>query len=125
MYNRQIMADRLRKARLDKAADEGHKLTQEDVSAATGVSRAHIANAEGARTGISLDAAHALSEFYEIPLDYLVGKTSVPVSVADDFAKNDDERRLLDAWRSISEEDRGALKIALRNAVRAQDSNAA
>lgn len=51
--------------------------------------------------------------------------TIVPSCSPNDIAQNDDERRLLDAWRSISEEDRGALKIALRNAVRAQDSDAA
>lgn len=38
---------------------------------------------------------------------------------------SDDERALLDAWRDISEEDRGALRIALRNAriVSAQTEN--
>ncbi|MFT8897069.1 MAG: hypothetical protein ABF968_08940 [Acetobacter sp.] len=51
--------------------------------------------------------------------------TILLASNPDDVAQNDDERRLLAAWRSISEEDRGALKIALRNAVRAQDSDAA
>lgn len=49
-----------------------------------------------------------------LTLDLLQGPAS---SRATDYvAKDDDERALLDAWRDIGEEDRGALRVALRNA---------
>ncbi|MBB3883394.1 helix-turn-helix transcriptional regulator [Acetobacter oeni] len=120
------MADRLREARLKKAADMGVKLTQEDVAAATNVSRSHVANAEGAKTGISLDAAYALAQFYDVSLDYLTGLSIAPLQSPGGVFQNPEERTLIRSWRAMDEAERVALAIVIdRLGAKASPSDAA
>lgn len=51
----------------------------------------------------------------------ILGVSLASARTADDIAKDDDERALLSAWRDITDEDRAALRVALRNAKIAAD----
>lgn len=119
MSHTETMGDRLRAARKER------RLVQAVAAEAVGISRNHLTEIENGKDP-GFQTFCALADFYQTSMDYLYrGKSALSGASPDDVAQNDDERRLLAAWRSISEEDRGALKIALRNAVRAQDSDAA
>jgi len=126
MFERKVMAERLRTIRLRKAAELGRKLTQEDVATAADVSRSHVANAEGGRAGISVDAAFKLAEFYKVSLDYLTGLSIAPLQSAGDVVKDADERSLLRMWRAMNDGERLALRaVAERLADKADPNNAA
>lgn len=126
MFDRNILAERLKAIRLRKSAEQGRKLIQEDVAAEANVSRSHIANAEGAKTGISLEAAFNLAEFYGVSLDYLTGLSVSPLDTSRDVAKDADERSLLRMWRAMNEGERLALRaVAERLADKADPSSVA
>lgn len=91
-------------------------LTQVDVAVATGLGRPYLSVLEKDKKEGSIASICALADFYQVSIDYLYRGTPPHSSATDYVAKDDDERALLDAWRDISEEDRGALRVALRNA---------
>lgn len=109
MFDRKIMAQRLQAVRLRKSAEVGTRLTQADVAAAADVSRSHVANAEGGKTGISVEAAFKLAEFYGVSLDYLTGLSLSEVDSTRDLAKDSDERSLLYMWRTMNAGQRVAI----------------
>ncbi|GAB6852979.1 helix-turn-helix domain-containing protein [Asaia astilbis] len=109
MFDRKIMAQRLQAVRLRKSAELGTRLTQADVAAAADVSRSHVANAEGGKTGISVEAAFKLAEFYGVSLDYLTGLSLSEVDSTRDLAGDTDERSLLCMWRAMNAGQRVAM----------------
>lgn len=104
---------------------EGRDIKQADAAEAVGIGRPFLSDIEGGKKDGSIKTWIALADFYDASLDYLVGRSSSPSGTSDYLAKDEDERALLQAWRNISEEDRGALRIALRNALRANRTDAA
>ncbi|GBR02086.1 helix-turn-helix domain-containing protein [Asaia lannensis] len=126
MFDRKIMAERLQAIRLRKSAELGRKLTQADVAAAADVSRSHVANAEGGKTGISVEAAFNLAQFYGVSLDYLTGLSVSELESARDTVKDADERSLLRMWRAMNDGERAAMaSVAERLAEKASDASAA
>ena len=91
-----------------------HALTQEDVAAATGISRSHIASIESGGDKPGRDALAALADFFEVSVDYLInGGVSVPTQPPETskFAKSPDELALLMLWRGLDDAER---RIILR-----------
>ncbi|MFT8479303.1 helix-turn-helix domain-containing protein [Gluconobacter oxydans] len=125
MFDRKILAERLRSARLQKAAQEGRKLIQEDVAAGADVSRSHVANAEGGKTGISLEAAFNLAQFYEVSLDYLTGLSVSPLESQSQALKSADEVSLLKMWRAMNDGERQALLAVAERLAAKADGNVA
>ncbi|QDH13280.1 helix-turn-helix transcriptional regulator [Formicincola oecophyllae] len=75
---RRTLAQRLSYLRQRASQSAGQRITQEEVGAACGVSRAHLAGVETARTSISLESAARLAHFYGVTLDYLMGREPHP-----------------------------------------------
>lgn len=109
------MANRLKRLR------EAAGLGQAEVSAATGIDRSLVSKMENKGNVTDWYKMCALADLYNVSLDYLRSGSSASPRTADDFAKDDDERALLSAWRDITDEDRAALRVALRNAKIAAD----
>lgn len=126
MFDRTVMADRLKAIRLRKSAEGGTRLNQADVAAEANVSRSHVANAEGGKTGISVEAAFNLAKFYGVSLDYLTGLSVSEFEGAREIAKDADERSLLRMWRAMNDAERAALiAVAERLAAKASSNDAA
>lgn len=107
--------DRLRKAR--KAAH----LTQDEAGAALGKSRAFLSDIESGKKTGSLETLIALSQLYNVSLDFLCGLSSSSDNESEKYIIHEpDERRLIDIWRLISEAERLDLMtgLALRIAGR-------
>jgi transcriptional regulator with XRE-family HTH domain len=87
---------------------QGRSLTQADLEAETGISRAHIAKIETGRDGVSLQSLVALADFLGVSLDEMYGRPR-PSSGApdpDQLVKDGDEFALLQFWRNLDESQR-------------------
>ncbi|GAN86382.1 helix-turn-helix domain-containing protein [Komagataeibacter intermedius] len=122
MMDRKLFAARLGEVRQKRALELGRKLTQAEVSDAAGVSRSHLAGAESQHTGISLDAAVALSQYYNVSLDYLTGLSGASSQGYENAAHDEREVLLLKIWRAMSDEERLGLMALLKARI---DTNAA
>lgn len=107
---RDTLANRLAMLRKER------KLNQIEVADATGLGRSFLSMLENGRKEPGLANLLAIADFYDVSVDYLLCRSASQVRATNYVAQDDDERALLDAWRDISEEDRGALRVALRNA---------
>jgi transcriptional regulator with XRE-family HTH domain len=67
-----IFSKRLRKLRLDQ------KNTLQNIGDAIGCNRQAIGNFENARKSPSLDMVIALADYFDVSLDYLVGRSDDP-----------------------------------------------
>lgn len=110
------IAQRLTESRKRLGAIRGTRVTVQEAADAVGMGRSTLSVYENGHDTPGLQTLIALADFYQVSVDYLIGRSPIATSSADYIAKDDDERALLDAWRDIGEEDRGALRVALRNA---------
>ncbi|MFB9942421.1 helix-turn-helix domain-containing protein [Gluconobacter oxydans] len=108
------MGDRLRKLR------QAAGLKQIEVSAATGVDRAHLSKIETGAKGASIDSIAALADFYNVSIDSLYRGST------DDFLSPNERRYALDSadeiavielWREMDESQRRLLIMMLRNSI--------
>lgn len=101
-------------------------LKQADVASAVGISRSFLSDIESGKKDGSFKTVVALAQLYNVSLDFLAGTTVALLDTrTNDSVEDEDERSLVDAWRSITDEDRAALRIALRNARIVANKNAA
>lgn len=114
MFDPKIMSDRIRSARFRKAASLGEKLTQEDVAVAADVSRSHVANAERGGTGISIEVAAKLADYYEVTLDYLSGRAPASTDMAAEVAQTPEEIKWLGVWRDMDQAQKRRAVAILR-----------
>lgn len=103
------ISDRLRRQRREKAIYLGGKLTQADVAAAVGISRAHLAAAESGHANVSLETIAKLADFYEISLDYLVGFSVSPFKPLGNSIQAQEEALLTKSWRAMTSGEKRAL----------------
>lgn len=106
---KQTISDRLRKQRREKAIHMGCKLTQAEVAAAVGISRAHLAAAEAGHANVSLETITKLADFYEVSLDYLVGFSVSPFKPLGNSIQAHEEAILTQAWRAMTSGEKRAL----------------
>jgi transcriptional regulator with XRE-family HTH domain len=105
MDDPEIIGARIRKARKDKG------LTQVELAAAMGVSRAHLTNVEGGNGGLALDKLSVLARETGTTVAWLIGEGA---SLPTDQARAD----LLAAYEAMDAEQRRALLIMAKAAVR-------
>ena len=72
MFDAKIFSERLLSLRTAK------KLSQKDVADAVGATKAYICDIERARRTTPLDKAVALADYFDVSLDYLVGRSDDP-----------------------------------------------
>lgn len=69
--------------------------TQQQVADATGIERATIVRYENEQRIPPIDKIIALASFYDVSIDYLVGRTDHPQYYRHDFEMGDNEKYLL------------------------------
>lgn len=69
MLNREIFAERFKNLRLEKS------ISQQDIAASLGVDRSVVSHWERGTRIPSLDIAYALADYFDVSLDYLVGRS--------------------------------------------------
>ncbi|AZK48576.1 helix-turn-helix domain-containing protein [Paenibacillus lentus] len=69
MFNREIFAERFKNLRLIKA------ISQQDIATSLGVDRSVVSHWERGTRIPSLDIAYALADYFDVSLDYLVGRS--------------------------------------------------
>ncbi|WP_110930200.1 helix-turn-helix domain-containing protein [Paenibacillus bouchesdurhonensis] len=72
MFNREIFAKRFKNLRLEKS------ISQQDIAASLGVDRSIVSHWERGTRIPSLDIAYALADYFDVSLDYLVGRSDAP-----------------------------------------------
>ncbi|GJM71830.1 transcriptional regulator [Paenibacillus macerans] len=69
MFNREIFAERFKNLRLVKS------ISQQDIAASLGVDRTIVSHWERGTRTPSLEVACALADYFDVSLDYLVGRS--------------------------------------------------
>lgn len=94
-------------------------LRQEDVAAAVGISRSHLAGLEKRHDKPGRETAMALAAFYGVTVDYLInGEGEAPrPPQSRQFVDDADELALLAFWRSLSIDQRRLMLQMLRGAT--------
>ena len=72
MFDRIVFADRVKEQRSKK------DVSQTVVAQLLGVTKTQISDIENAKTSTSLEKAVALADFFNVSLDYLVGRSDNP-----------------------------------------------
>jgi transcriptional regulator with XRE-family HTH domain len=96
------VGERLRELR------EEHGFSQTDVAAGTGFSSVIISNVETGRCGVKTDLLCALSEFFNVSTDYLVGATEKRSRTYVVF-ESPDEHDLLEGFRKMNKSQKRIL----------------
>lgn len=71
MFNRVLFAERFKQLRLEKL------VSQQDIASSLGVDRTIVSHWERGTRIPSLEIACALADYFEVSLDYLVGRSIV------------------------------------------------
>jgi len=91
-------------------------VTQVELAAEIGVSRAHIAKMETGGDPPGREVLHALARFFNVSMDYLqTGRTDAPKKGR--FVDNVEELAWLDLWHSIPAAERPRVMRMLRAAA--------
>lgn len=67
---------------------ESHKLTQETLAGRLGISRASLSHYEKLRREPDFSTIQKIADFFNVSVDYLLGRTSNPKMVLDENVKN-------------------------------------
>ena len=73
MLEKKIFSDRLKKLRLE------HNLSQEALGEVIGLTKAAVSMLETGQRAASIDVFIALADYFDVSLDYLVGRSDDPV----------------------------------------------
>lgn len=101
------MNNRLKECRLKKG------YTQQYVALTLGIKSPSVSNWENGKTFPTTENLAALSELYDVPLDYLMGKEDER-GTADTPALSQDQQEVLRMYSELREEDRKAFTRQLR-----------
>lgn len=72
MFSKKIFAARIKDLRKKK------KATQQDLANLLHVTKTQISDLENAKTTTSIERLYTLAEYFDVSLDYLVGRTDNP-----------------------------------------------
>ena len=72
MENLDIFANRVKRLRLD------NNLSQPEVGKAVGLSKQGVNGLEHGRSKTTLDKAVIIADYFNVSIDYLVGRTDIP-----------------------------------------------
>lgn len=72
MFSKNIFGDRIKSLRQEK------KATQNDLAELLGVTKTQISDLEHAKTTTSIERLYILADYFDVSLDYLVGRSDNP-----------------------------------------------
>lgn len=72
MFLKNIFADRIKSLRKAK------KVTQSDISELLGVTKTQVSDLENGKTTTSIERLCTLADYFDVSLDYLVGRSNDP-----------------------------------------------
>ena len=72
MFLKNIFADRIKSLRKAK------KVTQSDISELLGVTKTQVSDLENGKTTTSIERLCTLADYFDVSLDYLVGRSDDP-----------------------------------------------
>ena len=104
------MNNRLKECRLKKG------YTQQYVALTLGIKSPSVSNWESGKTFPTTENLAALSELYDVPLDYLMGKEDEK-GTADTPALSQEQQEVLRMYNELREEDKKAFARQLRFAL--------
>jgi transcriptional regulator with XRE-family HTH domain len=94
------------------------KIKQIDAADAADVVRPYISDLENGKKDGSLEVILKLANFYDVSLDYIFGKSSLPhTQPSESIAHDEKERILLQIWRHLSAEEQAGLMLLLQSKV--------
>lgn len=89
------------------------KLSQQELANTLKISKSSINMYERGEREPGLDLLEAIADFFNVDMDYLMGKSDNPQkylsSIANSVTLTDDEKTLLDTYRSFNEEGKEKL----------------
>lgn len=91
--------------------------TQADIAGLLGTTAQYYGRYEKGETELPLSRAIQLADYYDISLDYLAGRSAFKRETA----LNEDEERLLECWRRLSERNKGKIDYHIEELLREQD----
>ena len=100
---------------------EDADLTQKQVAEIIGVSINHYGKYERGETDIPFEKAFMLSEYYNVSLDYIAGKTNIQNQLNVKISR--EELSLLKKYDSLSERNKGKLELFLEQLLDRQESS--
>lgn len=105
-----------------KDLKEDADLTQKQVAEIIGVSINHYGKYERGETDLPFEKAIILAEFYNVSLDYLAGRTNNKKGKhSPDLT--DDELRLLEQYRMLTERSKGKHDILMEQLLEQQEDD--
>lgn len=91
--------------------------TQSDIAEVLGTTAQYYGRYEKGETELPLSRAIQLADYYNVSLDYLAGRSVFKRETA----LNEDEERLLECWRRLSERNKGKIDYHIEELLREQD----
>lgn len=91
--------------------------TQSDIAEVLGTTAQYYGRYEKGETELPLSRAIQLADYYNVSLDYLAGRSVFKRETA----LTEDEERLLDCWRRLSERNKGKIDYHIEELMLEQD----
>ncbi len=91
--------------------------TQSDIAEVLGTTAQYYGRYEKGETELPLSRAIQLSDYYNVSLDYLAGRSVFKRETA----LTEDEERLLECWRRLSERNKGKIDYHIEELMFEQD----
>ena len=94
--------------------------TQTDVANYLGTTAQYYGKYEKGERELPFSRAIELANYYEVSLDYLAGRT-MEGSTKTDNILHEDEKRLLEQFRSLTERNKGKAELFVEQLVKSQN----
>lgn len=95
--------NRIKQLRIEK------KLTQDDLAQILNFGRTAIANYESGRSEPSYSIILKLAEFFDVSIDYILGRTNIRNPYDKSLALDDESKNLIETAKSLSSENKKML----------------
>lgn len=99
MFSKNIFAQRLKMLRKSK------KCTQLTLAELLGITRTQISDLENGKTSTSMERLCMLADYFDVSIDYLVGRTDLPIVLTDERVElySPEEMALIEEYRANKE----------------------
>ena len=96
--------------------------TQTDIADHLGTTAQYYGKYEKGERELPFSRAIVLADYYGVSLDYLAGRTNGR-AMNSDVILPDDEKRLLEQFRSLSERNKGKVELFIEQLTKSQNEN--
>lgn len=99
MFSKNIFAARLKTLRKTK------KCTQLTLANLLGITRTQISDLENGKTSTSIERLYMLADFFDVSIDYLVGRTDFPMILKEEIVElySPEEIAIIEEYRRQKE----------------------